>query len=56
MDRCLKFKCKVEAVMAPPREVYEDMQKNVKRLKMTSFFIKSSVSHCAMQFIMFDQL
>lgn len=55
MDGCLKFKCKMEAVMAPDMEVYKDMQK-AKQLKITSFFIKSCVFPSAMHFMLFDHL
>jgi hypothetical protein len=37
MDRCLKFKCKMEDVMAPYKDVYNDMQKKTKQPKITSF-------------------
>ena len=48
MDKCLKFKHAIETVITPYKEMYKDMQKKAEHLKMTPFFIKSSVSPSAM--------
>jgi hypothetical protein len=54
MERCLKFKRQMKAVMAPYKEVYEDMQKKAKQPNITSFFTKSSVSRSVMYSMPFD--
>jgi len=43
MDRCLKFKHEVKAVVAPCKEVFKYTKKKLKKSKNTSFFTKSSV-------------
>jgi hypothetical protein len=52
MERCLKFKREMEAVMAPCKDVYKDVQNKAKQPKIT-FFTKSSVSPSAMHFVYF---
>ena len=42
MDKCLKYKQDMEAVMAPYKEVLKDMQNEVEQSKIASFFTKSS--------------
>jgi hypothetical protein len=42
MERCLKFKCKMVAVMTPYKDVYKDMEQKAKQPKIISFFTKSS--------------
>jgi hypothetical protein len=37
-ERCLKFKCEMEAAVAPYRDVYNDKQRKAKQLKMVYFF------------------
>jgi hypothetical protein len=54
MERCLKFKCEIEAIVAPYKEVYIRTCRNRKQLKISSFFIKSSVSHSAMYSVLFS--
>ena len=39
-EKCLKFKCEMDTVMAPFTEVYKDMQNKAKQTKIT-FFTKS---------------
>jgi hypothetical protein len=53
MERCLKFKREMEAVMAPYKDVYKDMQNKAMQPKITSFFTKSSVFPSAMHSISF---
>jgi len=43
MDRCLKFKHEMKAVMEPYKEVCKDMQRKAKQSKTTSFFSNSPV-------------
>jgi hypothetical protein len=53
MERCLKYKHKMEAVMAPYKDVCKCMQKKAKQLKITSFN-KSSVSSSTMYSVLSD--
>lgn len=48
IDRCLKFKHRLEAVMVLYKMEYRDVQEKVKQLKISSFFTNYSVSHSAM--------
>jgi hypothetical protein len=54
MERCVKFKLEMEAVMAPCKDVCMDMQKKAKQRNITSFFTKSSVSSSAIHSVSFD--
>jgi hypothetical protein len=45
MDRCMKFKREMEAVMAPYKEVYKDMRKQTKHPKITSSTVFSYAIH-----------
>jgi hypothetical protein len=54
MERCLKFKREMEAVMATYKDVYKDMQKKAKQPKIAAFFTRSSVSPSAMYSVSFS--
>jgi hypothetical protein len=48
------WKMEKEAVMAPHREVYEDLKKKTKQLEGTSLFINSSVCPSTMHSTLFS--
>jgi hypothetical protein len=54
LERCLKYKRYMKAVMAPYKVVYKDMQKKAKQLNITSFLTKSSVSPYDVHSMSFD--
>ena len=41
MEKCLKLKHEMDAVMSPYTDVYKDMQNKAKQIKVTSSFTKS---------------
>jgi hypothetical protein len=50
----LEIERRLQTVIAAYKEVCEDMQNEAKQLKITSFFIKVSVSPFGMQSALFD--